>query len=145
MVKGYTDDDLEVASDTNYVKFADQYDLAGLWGFENADGSLAGLSFIMRDSKCTDKFRSATGSSYSWTSPDPANTAVKPEPPEEYAEQVKALLAIKSGKTNVAAVAVPTHEHDEKAETGLVVVIVLVWVACVILAGVFIFMYCKER
>lgn len=38
---------------TNWVKFNDGTDLAGLWGTVREDGNLAGIGFIERDSRCT--------------------------------------------------------------------------------------------
>ena len=40
---------------------------------------------------------------------------------------------------------IPTHTHDAEAETGLVVVTVLVWLAVAALIGVFIYQFCKEK
>ena len=151
MTVSLSNDNFYNFSEENWIKFNDAIDLAGFWGYENSDGTLAGLGFIGRDSKCTDRFRAATGSNYSWISPDPSKLAVKPEAPEEYKDKVDALIKLQNNPT--AAVAfldavngtVPSHEHDEKAETGLVVVTVLIWVAVVIMAGVFVFMCIKDR
>ena len=40
---------------------------------------------------------------------------------------------------------IPTHSHDAEAETGLVVVTILVWLAVAALIGVFIYQFCKEK
>lgn len=40
---------------------------------------------------------------------------------------------------------IPSHEHDEEVETGLLVVTILVWLAVAALIGVFIYQFCKEK
>ena len=39
----------------------------------------------------------------------------------------------------------PSHEHDEKVETGLIAITVVVWVIAIILAIVFIIQLCREK
>jgi len=67
---------------------------------------------------------------------------VKPEVPEKYQAEVEKLAkqreALQQG-------VLPQHEHDEKVETGLIVVTVIVWVAVAILLAVMIFQMCKEK
>lgn len=40
---------------------------------------------------------------------------------------------------------IPSHEHDNAAEGGLVAVCVIIWVAVAILIIVFFYQYCKEK
>ena len=40
---------------------------------------------------------------------------------------------------------IPTHSHDAEAETGLVVVTILVWLAVAALIAAFIYQFCKEK
>jgi len=128
---------------TNWVRFNDGTDLAGLWGTVREDGNLAGLGFIERDSRCTQDFLDEIGEgSYSWTSPKPSQLVSRPEYPDEYRSEIEELLG---SKDQIASGRLPQHEHDEKAETGLVIVTILVYVALAVLIMVMIYQHCKEK
>lgn len=128
---------------TNYVKFWEGRDIAGLWGYTNADGDLAGLGFVERDSNCAQEFLNELGASaYTWISPKPSQLVSPPPYPEEYKEQIEELQAQKDLLTQGI---LPEHEHSEKAETALVVITVLIWVAIIILMAVFAFQMCKQN
>ncbi len=128
---------------TNWVEFDGTVDLAGLWGTTREDGTLAGLGFIERDSKCTQEFLDEVGEeNYTWVSPKPSELVTRPEYPEEYKSEIQNLL---ESKDLIASGQLPQHEHEEKAETGLVVVTIIVYVAVAILLMVMIYQYCKEK
>jgi len=92
---------------------------------------------------CAQGFLDEIGSaSYTWISPKPSQAVSKPEYPEEYAEQIKELEA---QKELLQQGILPEHEHSEKAETALVVITVLIWVAVIILMAVFAFQMCKQK
>ncbi len=114
-----------------------------MWGTTREDGTLAGLGFIERDSKCTQEFLDEVGEeNYTWVSPKPSELVTRPEYPEEYKSEIQNLL---ESKDLIASGQLPQHEHEEKAETGLVVVTIIVYVAVAILLMVMIYQYCKEK
>lgn len=62
--------------------------------------------------------------------------------PAKYKDEVEQL---QRQREDIQAGNLPQHEHDEKVETGLIVVTVLVWVAVAILLAVMIFQMCKQK
>ena len=40
---------------------------------------------------------------------------------------------------------IPSHEHDNAAEGGLIAVCVIIWIAVAVLIVVFFYQYCKEK
>ena len=129
---------------TNWLKFTDGTDFAGFWGYTNeSNGDVQGLGVIERDSVCAQGFLDEIGSAeYTWISPKPSQRVTKPEYPAEYKEQIELLQAQKDLLTQGI---LPEHEHSEKAETALVVITVLIWVAVIILMAVFMFQMCKQK
>ncbi len=65
--------------------------------------------------------------------------------PERTPEHVIDLEKIEVELQTLRAGEIEQHEHDEKAEKGLVAVTIIIWVAVIILMLVFIFQYCREK
>lgn len=136
---------------------------------------MSALGFIQEDTSCTDNFKSKTGGSYSWISPIPGSEVTRPSFPDEYKEYAKTVPGAageisetenpteaepatdEDGEPIVAEVEaaaapidtdrvyIPSHEHDNAAEGGLIAVCVIIWIAVAILIIVFFYQYCKEK
>jgi len=92
---------------------------------------------------CAQGFLDELGAAaYTWISPKPSQLVTPPEYPEEYKKQIEELQAQKELLTQGI---LPEHEHSEKAETALVVITVLIWIAVIILMAVFTFQMCKSK
>ena len=129
----------------NWIKTGPEFgkEMFGLWGYADAEtGNLNSIGFIEKDTECVSKFKSALGQAYTWKTPLPGTELERPVRPAQYKEQIleleKSAKSIDEGK-------IPGHEHDDIAETALVVITVLVYVALMAMVGVLIYMCCQER
>lgn len=128
------------------MRFTEGTDFAGLWGKVNEDGFLNAISFIERDSVCTQAFLDTLGvEGYDWNASKGASFGAPSSYTEEYKTRVELLNDDEAQEALATNVVVPEHSHGEEAETGLVVVTVLIWVAIAIIIMVCIFMYCKMK
>jgi len=131
---------------TNFVRFTEGTDFAGLYGKVNEDGYLNALGFIERDSVCTQAFLDTLGvEGYDWNASKGASFGAPSTYTADFKARVELLNDDEAQELLATAPVVPEHSHGEEAETGLVVVTVLIWVAIAIIMMVCIFMYCKMK
>lgn len=126
---------------TDFKEWGADHGLAGLMGHVDANGDIQSLGWIVRDNACSQPFIDDLGSSYSWTSPR-TTVATIPQRSEQHKQQ---LVDIKDEMEKIRAGEIVEHDHDESAEKGLIAVTVIVWVAVIILALVFIYQMCMAK
>ena len=128
----------------NWIKSGSEFnkELFGFYGYEDAKtGDLNGLGFIVKDTKCVDGFTTDLGAAYSWVSPKKGTEKSPPVRPTEYADQIEKLEAQAS---QIADGKISEHDHDDTAETALIVITVLVYAALMALVAVLIYQKCKK-
>ena len=119
----------------------DGKEFAGFMGTIGASGEIESIGYVLEDAECTQPFIDALGSNYTWTSPY-GDIAIQPQ---RTSQHVTDLQNIEIERQNLAANDLAPHDHEEKAQEGLVAVTVIVWVAIIIFALLFVFNYCKQR
>lgn len=121
-----------------WERFLEGRELSGVWGYSDpTTGNLNSLGFVVKDSICLTNFATTLGSKFSWITPLPGTEQTRPEYPDAIRGKMEEIERLK--------LSAPSHEHNEKAEDGLIAVTVLVWIAIIALTVTMIFQYCREK
>ena len=75
---------------------------------------------------------------------NPTETTTPVTPPAD-GELPAAATEIVAAAVDSDRVYIPSHEHDNAAEGGLIAVCVIIWIAVAVLIVVFFYQYCKEK
>jgi hypothetical protein len=157
----------------NWEQFEADRKFMGLYGWKDGE-TMSALGFIQQDTACTDNFSGKALGSYSWTYVIPGTEVTRPELPEEYKAWAKVepgaageisettnptettsvtppadgelpVVETVTAAVDSDRVYIPSHDHDNAAEGGLIAVCVIIWIAVAILIVVFFYQYCKEK
>ena len=82
---------------------------------------------------------------YAKTVPGSAGAISETAAPTETAAEGEAAADTEKKAIDTSRVYIPSHDHDNSAEGGLIAVCVIIWIAVAILIIVFFYQYCKEK
>jgi len=130
---------------SDYVRFIEGTDFAGLWGMVAADGNLNGLGLIERNSVCTQAFFDKLGAEkYGWRSRTESAFEVPAGYPQEYQAMVEELNEnLILWDTSVITIVHPVDEtgNDQSYATAAL----LIWIAVVVLILYMVMFFCMAR
>ncbi len=102
---------------SNYVRFTEGTDLAGLWGTVNSDGFMNSLGFVQRDSVCTQAFLNVLGvENYDWNATKEGAFEVPDTYTDAYKNRVESLNA--SGANDILETYVVVPVESKPASKG---------------------------